>query len=42
MTLFRDLIDQSFTEIGAEQNFIRSDLDRFSARFREILLRKRF
>src|SRR6478752_9669399 len=37
-----DLIDQAFAEIGAEQNFIRSNLDRLSAWFREILLRKRF
>jgi len=44
MTLLQyvDLIDQAFAEIGAEQNFIRSDLNRLSAWFREILLRKRF
>jgi hypothetical protein len=44
MTLLQcvNLIDQAFAEIGAEQNFIRSDLNRLSAWFREILLRKRF
>jgi hypothetical protein len=44
MTLLQcvNLIDQAFAEIGAEQNLIRSDLNRLSAWFREILLRKRF
>jgi hypothetical protein len=44
MTLLQyvHLIDQAFAEVGAEQNFIRSDLNRLSAWFQEILLRKHF
>src|SRR5437870_8334912 len=44
MTLLQrvDLIDQAFAEVGAEENFIRSNFDRFSARFGEIFLCKRF
>jgi hypothetical protein len=37
-----DLLNQAFAEVGVEQNFIRSDFNRLSAWFREILLRKRF
>src|SRR6476469_4887111 len=42
MTLFCQLFDQSFPEICAELNFIRSNLHRFPARFREVLFSKRF
>jgi hypothetical protein len=44
MTLLQrvNLLNQAFAKICAESNLVRRDLDRFSAWFGEVLLRKRF